>query len=109
MQLNGGDDDDHLPAAIENGKTASSSTVMTAVKSDSDSNSDLSEDEEFVVDEGEMEVDDETTMIEQEAGENPVDVQTELNLLEQEASLPIDQLRAMYAGLNSGNGGDESD
>ena len=56
-----------------------------------------SSDDEYVVEVEEL--DDETTLIEEEAKEPIVDRDEELALLQSEADLPIEELRARYASM----------
>lgn len=69
---------------------SSSSQALTSKETASDSDLDFEEDK--------FELDDETTMDEQEAKENRKDVDQEILLLQKESEMPIEKLRAMYAG-----------
>jgi len=75
---------------------------------DEDSDGEEDEDDEF---EFQEEVDDETTLIEQEEMELQLegseDRQGELELLQRESEIPIEQLRAMYAGMRDHSSDDD--
>eukprot|EP00934_Nitzschia_sp_Nitz4_P002540 Nitzschia sp. Nitz4//scaffold91_size79674//8876//15610//NITZ4_005356-RA/size79674-processed-gene-0.29-mRNA-1//1//CDS//3329560067//2530//frame0 len=91
--------------------TAESQSSDEPVKYDADDDGDASDvedyndpmdqgsDEEFQG--GEPEVDDETTIAQEEALPREMSVQAEIALLQQEGELPIDELRAKYAQMNA--------
>jgi len=79
-------------------------------KEENEDNDGEEEDDEF---EFKEEVDDETTLIEQEEMELQLegseDRQGELELLQRESEIPIEQLRAMYAGMGDHSSDDDEE
>ena len=71
-------------------------------------------DDDFECSDEEAMQDDETTLIEAEAMNDEQDNASEIDKLQQESEIPVEQLRAMYAGLqdmsdSEGDDGDDDD
>jgi hypothetical protein len=101
-------------ARLPTGEEASDNTSeCSGADNESDSGEDQrgelsSSDEEYIMQESDCEVDDETTLLEEEAMALVEDSSNELDVLRLEAEMRVEELRARYAPLDDDNDGSDS-